>query len=203
MGTIGWLATVLLVATPLHAQGAPGDKLYVQAASAALHSGPGVQYDSILDLERGDELLEFERIGPGRHVRLGSDFKEVVYELAESDGEWVHVGVPGATDGWVMAEHVGVNEPLGSASADSGPPLPRYDIEAYCAEVADMVGGSYSIEKGCRDMEAEAKASLEGRVAEPRIMKYCDEVASMTGGSYSMLEGCIDMEEEARDSLSQ
>ncbi len=81
--------------------------------------------------------------------------------------------------------------------------LPEYDTEAYCAEVAEMAGGSYSLEKGCRDMESEARASLEGRVVEPRIMKYCDDVASMTGGSYSMLEGCIDMEEEARDSLSQ
>ena len=81
--------------------------------------------------------------------------------------------------------------------------LPEYDTEAYCAEVAEIAGGSYSLEKGCRDMEAEARTSLEGRVVEPRIMKYCDDVALMTGGSYSMLEGCIDMEEEARDSLSQ
>lgn len=86
---------------------------------------------------------------------------------------------------------------------ESAQPLPEYDTEAYCAEVAEMAGGSYSLEKGCRDMEAEAKASLEGRVIEPRILKYCDDVASMTGGSYGLLEGCIDMEEEARDSLSQ
>ena len=50
-------------------------------------------------------------------------------------------------------------------------------------------------------MEAAAKAAVEGRMVEPRIMKYCDEVASVSGGTYSILDSCITMEQEARDSM--
>ncbi|HET9639705.1 MAG TPA: hypothetical protein VFP12_10895 [Allosphingosinicella sp.] len=37
---------------------------------------------------------------------------------------------------------------------------PSYDVQAYCETVSDAVGGSYVIEKGCRDQELGAAAEL-------------------------------------------
>ena len=82
--------------------------------------------------------------------------------------------------------------------------LPEYDIKAYCAQVAEMSGSSYIIEKGCRDMEINAKAALEKQEnVEARIMEYCNEVSQMSGGSYTILNGCITMERDARDALRE
>ena len=64
-----------------------------------------------------------------------------------------------------------------------------------------MAGGSYALEKSCRDMETGAKATLTARSVEPKIMQYCDEVSRFSGGSYGLLDSCISMEEQARNAM--
>lgn len=79
---------------------------------------------------------------------------------------------------------------------------PEYNYKAYCKTVAEAGGGSSMIEKGCRDMELEAKQKIESMDVPAKTMKYCRSVAeSMGEGSYSTLQGCIDMEMEAAAEL--
>lgn len=77
--------------------------------------------------------------------------------------------------------------------------IPRYNVEAYCKQVADISGGSSMIYNGCIDMEQEAYNSLKPLWSSVRGQQqnYCDDVAEISGGSYSILKGCIDMESDA------
>jgi len=83
--------------------------------------------------------------------------------------------------------------------------MPRYDVPAYCNQVADVSGGSSMIYNGCIEMEQDAydglKASWSG--ISSRARSYCDEVARVSGGSYSILQGCIDMESDAAASTPE
>ncbi|QGT80395.1 MULTISPECIES: hypothetical protein [Pseudomonas syringae group] len=77
----------------------------------------------------------------------------------------------------------------------------EYNVKTYCKKVADSVGGSAQIELGCREQENDAKASIPGKNATPKILKYCDQVAQSIGGSYQILSGCIDQEQDAQKKL--
>ncbi|MEZ5769286.1 MAG: hypothetical protein R3D80_17655 [Paracoccaceae bacterium] len=94
---------------------------------------------------------------------------------------------------------------LGPLAALLGSPaladMPRYDVEAYCKEVAGF-GGEYSelMYDGCFEMEQAAYNDLKPRWdgLGATLRSYCDQVATFAGGgSYSMLEGCVQMEEQA------
>lgn len=76
--------------------------------------------------------------------------------------------------------------------------VPRYDVEAYCDDVADVSGGSAMIKNGCMDMEQENYNELKrGWPSIPvQTRSYCEEVAEVSGGSYMILKGCVDMELE-------
>lgn len=89
-----------------------------------------------------------------------------------------------------------------AAPAAQAQPIPRYDVEGYCQQVADISGGSAMIFNGCIDMEQDAYDLLKPAWAAipSRSRDYCHEVAQVTGGSYAILKGCIDMEDEARGS---
>lgn len=76
-----------------------------------------------------------------------------------------------------------------------------FDIAAYCRQVGDAVGGSYQIEKACRDQEYRAKQNIEKMKIPARIEKYCTDVASAVGGSYNIMEACIKQETDAMNSL--
>ena len=186
------LAVLLSAATMTQAE--PGDELFVQASEASVHVGPGSQHEVSMQLRRGHALIEFQRLGPGRHRVLGSDFKEVIFEISEEDGSWVNVGITDSDgkDGWLRAAEVG----------PSPQPGPEYDIDAYCENIATAAGGSYVIENGYLDMEVGARAEVEGTDVEPRIMQHCNEVATFAGGSYNVLKGCIEMEKRARAGLN-
>ena len=122
------LVVILVTAGMAHAE--PGDKLYVQASETSVHVGPGSKYEVVMQLLQGHALLEFQRLDPGQHRVLGSDFKEVVYDISEEDGPWVNVGIADSSgkDGWIRATDVG-----------SAPqPDPVYDSDAYCREVATI-----------------------------------------------------------------
>jgi hypothetical protein len=78
--------------------------------------------------------------------------------------------------------------------------LPSFDTASYCKQVGEAGGGSYIIEKGCREQEAEAVQKLEVRSIPARVMRYCTQVGRAGGGSYMILNGCVDQElEAARD----
>jgi len=79
--------------------------------------------------------------------------------------------------------------------------IPTFNTERYCKQVSAAVGGSYVIEKGCRDEEATALVNAQARSVEAQIMSYCTDIAQAIGGSYVILQGCIDDEEEAKKAL--
>ena len=84
--------------------------------------------------------------------------------------------------------------------------MPRYDVEAYCRQAADISGGSATIFNGCIDMEQDAydkrKAMWPSIPSSTR--SYDDEVTRLSSGSYSILDGCIDMEmDTASDSNTE
>ncbi|MGH6896033.1 MAG: hypothetical protein ACREJ5_05745 [Geminicoccaceae bacterium] len=76
-----------------------------------------------------------------------------------------------------------------------------FDIEAYCARVADAVGGSYQIEETCRQQEVDAREAMGS--TEQRIATYCARVADAVGGSYQIYNACVDQEEAARGRIGQ
>lgn len=76
----------------------------------------------------------------------------------------------------------------------AGDPVPAFDVAGYCGKVSASVGGSYMIEKGCRDQEYGARAWAAARSTPARVRRYCGEVAGSVGGSYSIYKGCIEQE---------
>ncbi len=83
--------------------------------------------------------------------------------------------------------------------------IPRYDVPAYCQQVADISGGSSMIYNGCIKMEQEAYDTLKRGWTgfSSRVRSYCDEVGQVSGGSYSILKGCVDMETDAADNTQE
>ena len=79
-----------------------------------------------------------------------------------------------------------------SASAE------EFDINRYCAQVAEAVGGSYQIENACRKQESESRAKLSQLNLPTRIDNYCSQVASAVGGSYRIKLTCAQKELAAR-----
>lgn len=76
-----------------------------------------------------------------------------------------------------------------------------FDTNSYCSQVADAVGGSYQIEKACRDQEHKAQSNISSMSVPSRIENYCREVAQSIGGSYVIMEACIQQEIKAKNSL--
>ena len=76
-----------------------------------------------------------------------------------------------------------------------------FDTNSYCRQVADSIGGSYVIEKTCREQEHKAKSNISSISVPSRIEKYCREVAQSIGGSYVIMETCIQQELQAKSSL--
>ena len=89
---------------------------------------------------------------------------------------------------------------LGSlASSAQAQTMPRYNVDNYCQQVAEVSGGSAMIFNGCMEMEQEAYNGLRSAWAQlpGKSRNYCDEVARVSGGSYSILQGCMEMETDA------
>lgn len=80
-------------------------------------------------------------------------------------------------------------------------PAPSYDIAGYCRQVGDAVGGSYVIEKGCRDQEQTALSTIRSRNIPSRIFRNCEQVGDAVGGSYVIFNGCVDQEIGAASTL--
>ena len=89
----------------------------------------------------------------------------------------------------------------GESQAAPAKAVPVYNIAAYCSQVANSVGGSYVIEKGCREQERQAMVHAANRAAPARARNYCDEVARAVGGSYVIYDGCIDQDLSAAASM--
>ena len=82
-----------------------------------------------------------------------------------------------------------------SANADA------FDINSYCRQVANAAGGSYQIEKVCREQETQARSNISSMSVPIRIKNYCSEVGQAAGGSYQIMEVCIQQESQAKSSL--
>lgn len=76
-----------------------------------------------------------------------------------------------------------------------------FDINSYCRQVSDAVGGSYQIEKVCRAQEYQSQAKIGSLSVPSRIKKYCEGVGQAVGGSYQIMEACIEQELQAKSSL--
>ena len=88
-----------------------------------------------------------------------------------------------------------------AASADK--PLPHYDPDAWCNEVA-RAGGEFSevLHNQCMRMEQSAYDDLKPTWGGlPQSMQsWCDQIAKAGGkGSYTLLKQCVDMERNAAE----
>ena len=111
LGMLVWplLAVFFHAAAPAHAE--LNDTLQVIAEETAVYLRPGSDQPVVMRLERGRELMEFQRIGPGRHEIWGPEFEDETIEIAEGGGEWVQVAVfeSDTKSGWVRATDVGLD----------------------------------------------------------------------------------------------
>jgi hypothetical protein len=76
-----------------------------------------------------------------------------------------------------------------------------FDINGYCRQVADVVGGSYQIEETCRQQERQAQSNLFRKQVPPRVESYCREVGQAVGGSYQIMDTCVQQELAAKARL--
>ncbi len=78
--------------------------------------------------------------------------------------------------------------------------LPAYDMAAWCRhETVVAGGGSYFLEKSCRDLEAGALGDLQAMIIDPQILRICvNRDAAQHAPSYWLLKSCIDLETDAK-----
>lgn len=67
--------------------------------------------------------------------------------------------------------------------------------------MANAAGGSYEIEKMCREEEYESQRSIARMQVPARIENYCRKIGQAAGGSYVIMETCIQQEIEAKRNL--
>lgn len=79
--------------------------------------------------------------------------------------------------------------------------IPQYDIARYCRRMSDTVGGSYSVEKHCRDREYDARDAISQMDIPERVHSYCNGMAEVVGGSYLTYRTCADRELDAASQL--
>ncbi len=79
--------------------------------------------------------------------------------------------------------------------------VPEFNTIALCKKVSANVGGSYSVEKTCRDQEQNARAEVLQQYVETDIMQICARVALNVGGSYQTLKTCVEQETAAKAAL--
>lgn len=115
------IGTLLGLILATAASATTGDILYIQGNGVNVRRGPGTDAPVIMKLNRGHELIEFER-----------------------RGDWVNVGIArtGGKDGWVHRSLVGSKFPGGGTTA---PPDPKFDqfraaVELLNARVRQMAG---------------------------------------------------------------
>jgi hypothetical protein len=93
------------------------------------------------------------------------------------------------------------------ATEGSTAPLPQYQVEKWCDDVAASTGPRSEVAyAGCIDLEQKAYDEMKTRWATmpAQRQKWCDEVARSTGnGSYLSLFGCAEQEERAAEQNAQ
>ena len=102
------------------------------------------------------------------------------------------------------SQNAGVDDPAPVTASE--PPaenqsIPQYDSVGYCSGLANRVGGSYTIEKTCRESEANAEQSLAEMEVPARVNSYCSRIAGITGGSYRLYKSCVEREMEAASQM--
>lgn len=91
-----------------------------------------------------------------------------------------------------------------TVSAALAQEMPRYDVGAYCDQVASITGStSELLRNGCFNQEQSSYDGLKARwsTIPPNVQSYCNEVATVAGGgSYLLLNGCVQQELAAKRS---
>lgn len=92
----GILVIVIAVAAGLTARAAPGDKLYITADRAVVRTSASITSASVIAVNRGHELMEFQVVG-----------------------NWIEVGVArtGGKTGWVRRQDVSSQKQGGKTTA--------------------------------------------------------------------------------------
>ena len=105
------LAAALAFTATASAQAELGDSLYSLTERTTVHERPGADEPVVMQVERSQELVENQRLGPGTHELFhtcswSGDCE--TYTIAKGAGEWVHVAffVPRTKSGWVRAADV-------------------------------------------------------------------------------------------------
>lgn len=93
------------------------------------------------------------------------------------------------------------NEQLPEEVEQENALVPQYDVARYCRRMSDTVGGSYSIEKNCREREEAAWDDVRQMDIPERIRSYCNSMAVVVGGSYLTYRTCADRELDAASQL--
>lgn len=102
-------AALAALVFPAAGQAELDDVLHATTEETAVYLRPGSDQPVVMRVERGRELLEFKRIGPGVHTIWGPpEFKDETIEIEEGDSEWVQVAVfeSDTKSGWVRATDV-------------------------------------------------------------------------------------------------
>jgi len=76
-----------------------------------------------------------------------------------------------------------------------------YDTISYCEQISEVAGGSYQIEKICRNQEYQAQAKINSMYVPEDIKNYCQKIGKVAGGSYQIMKTCIEQELKAKNSL--
>jgi hypothetical protein len=100
----------------------------------------------------------------------------------------------------IAAEPKSTSLPSDSKSSSSAG-APAYDTASYCRQIGDTAGGSYVIERTCRQQEMEALSAIRRMSIPARIQNYCAQIGETAGGSYVIYKTCAEQELEAASSL--
>ncbi len=97
------LCTIPLLFIVLPVSASPGDKLYIQKNGVNIRTGPGTNYQVLLKLNKGHELVEYSQ-----------------------EGDWINIGIArtGGKTGWV---HSSLVTSTSSGGTTAAPADRRYD----------------------------------------------------------------------------
>ena len=107
------LVLVFAILAALPSSAAEPRKMYSQKPGVTVHENPGDGHRVVIELRKGQELLELQRIAPGRRKILQEDFSYREMDIPEASGSWAYVGVAGTggKSGWVRTLDIGPDMP--------------------------------------------------------------------------------------------
>ncbi len=107
------IVAAMVIASLASARANDPKKMYVQAPQATIYAWPDERHPVVIRVDRGREVVELKRIGPGLHRIFRQDFTDAEVEIPQGGGWWayVHVDGTGGKSGWVRADDIGPGMP--------------------------------------------------------------------------------------------